>query len=110
MVPAEEITGLGDIKTIAISPYSLFIYYIRGDNKKLYKIYLNSPNPKLIREKTRVGVDPTCMQLSPDGKTMYVLDFGTRNFIVVDLNTDTARNINLNGQALGCGCFVRYPK
>ncbi|MEO1712039.1 MAG: hypothetical protein AAFU60_01770, partial [Bacteroidota bacterium] len=111
----KDIPNLGDIKAMAISPFvtntKWELYYINGSNNRVSSVNIRSTTVPIATEQiARVGANSSCMQLSPDGKRLYVLDPGTTNLIAVDLAAKTAENIQLNGQAMGCGCFVRYPK
>ena len=102
-----EMTGLGEIAAIAIHPGGNALYYINAADKRLYSIDIAGKTKTLI---TRVGMNSKCMQISTDGNTMYVLDGGNKYFIQVDLTATppvTPTMINLEGQAIGCGRFVR---
>lgn len=105
-VAGGEITGLGPIGDIAIHPDGNTLYYINTDDKRLYSIDISS---KATTEIAKVRAS-TCMQISADGKTMYVLAMGTSDFLVVDLTATppvVPRIIDLGGHIKGCGCFVR---
>jgi YVTN family beta-propeller protein len=108
--PAGTINVLGEIVGLEHSKENSQLYYLNATNNSLDKVDLNHMQ-KVSEVARRVGLNASCMQIFPDGKTAYILDQGTTKLYVVDLIPPNAvREVELKGAAAGCGCFVRYPR
>ncbi|MCB0640193.1 MAG: hypothetical protein KDC44_01075 [Phaeodactylibacter sp.] len=87
------------------------LYYVNSGDGWLYSKKLDPAGAPA--KFARVSTDSKCLQLSPDGLELYILDENGHDLFVVDL-TGTApvipKTIDLKGKAQGCGCFVRFPK
>ena len=115
-----SISGI-NVAVFTLSPDGNTLYFTEASDNKLYKVDVSgsltldiAATPSLKQTVARVGNNTKCLEVSPDGKYIYVLDANEDDLMAFDANllnqTTALKTVQLKGKPSGCGCFMRFPE
>ena len=109
------------VTVFTLSPDGNTLYFTEASDNKLYKLDISTGPPYYItvtaalkQTVARVGNNTGCLEVSEDGKFVYVLDTDLDDLMVFDANQVNQlaplQSVDLRGKPSGCGCFMRFPE